>query len=288
MSPQPIRIDYLPDVKDPVLIAGFDGWGNALDVSKAMISFLIRKLNAQPFATINADLFYRFDESRPFVDIQEGHLKGLSLPGGSFFAASSGDDQRSIVLLRAMEPQLRWVAFAEALLSLCETLGIGTIITIGSMYDSVLHTDRIISGLASSEAVLQRLVEKGVIPINYHGPSAIHSTIHSEALKRGLACLSLWCHCPYYLQGATHFGLLSELSTLLSDLGGFELDSRELEESWKELTRQINELLEKNPELQAMINEIRKAKVRGSWEHVKEGVKKDDKVIYLTDFLKPK
>ena len=288
MSPQPIRIDYLPDLKDPLLIAGFDGWGNALDVSKAMISLLIRKLDAQPFATINADLFYRFDESRPFVEIQEGHLKGLSLPGGSFFAAGPRDDQKAIVLLGAMEPQLRWITFAEALISLCETLKIRTIITIGSMYDSVLHTDRIISGIASSEAALQELIKKGVIPINYHGPSAIHSTIHSEALKRGLSCLSLWCHCPYYLQGATHFGLLSELSMLLSDLGGFKLDSRELEESWKELARQINGLLEKNPELQAMIQEIRKAKVRGSWEHVKEGVKKDDKIIYLTDFLKPK
>jgi proteasome assembly chaperone (PAC2) family protein len=288
MSLQPIRIDYLPELKDPLLIAGFDGWGNALDVSKGMISFLIRKLEAQPFATINADLFYRFDEARPFVDIQDGHLKGLSLPGGAFFAASPGDDQRSIVLLRAMEPHLRWTAFAEALLSLCDTLGIRTMITIGSMYDSVLHTDRIISGVASSEALLQRLVEKGVIPINYHGPSAIHSTLHSGALKRGLACLSLWCHCPYYLQGATHFGLLSELCMLVSDLGGFKLDSRELEESWKELSKEINGLLDKNPELQSMIHEIRKAKVRGSWEHVREGIKKDDKVIYLTDFLKPK
>jgi proteasome assembly chaperone (PAC2) family protein len=288
MSDQPIRIDYLPQVKDPLLIAGFDGWGNALDVSKAMISFIIRKLEAQAFATINADLFYRYDESRPFVDIQEGRLKGLSLPGGAFFVAAPRDDQRSIVLLRAMEPQLRWTAFAEALLGLCETLGIRTMITIGSMYDSVLHTDRIISGVASSDALLQRLVEKGVIPINYHGPSAIHSTLHSGALRRGLACLSLWCHCPYYLQGATHFGLLSELSMLLSDLGGFTLDSRELEESWKELTKQISGLLEKNPELQSMIQEIRKEKVRGSWENVKQGVKRGDKVIYLTDFLKTK
>jgi proteasome assembly chaperone (PAC2) family protein len=287
MEPQPIRIDYLPELKDPLLIAGFDGWGNALDVSKAMISFLVRKLDAKPFATINPDLFYRYDESRPFVDIQDGQLKGLSLPGGAFFASPSGD-QRSIVLLRAMEPQLRWTAFSEALLSLCDTLGIRMMMTIGSMYDSVLHTDRVVSGVASSEALLQKLVEKGVIPINYHGPSAIHSTLHSEALKRNLACFSLWCHCPYYLQGATHFGLLSELSMLISDLGGFELDTRELEDSWKELSKQINGLLEKNPELQSMIHELRKAKVRGSWEHVREGVKKDDKVIYLTDFLKPK
>jgi len=288
MNLQPIRIDYLPEVKDPLLIAGFDGWGNALDVSKAMVSFLIRKLEAQPFATLNPDLFYRYDESRPVVNIQDGQLKGLSPPGGAFFVTSPGIDQRSLVLLRATEPQLCWSAFAEALVSLCNTLGITSMITIGSMYDSVLHTDRIISGVASSEALLKRLLDKGVALINYHGPSAIHSTLHSAALKRGVACLSLWCHCPYYLQGATHFGLLSELSVLIADLGGFELDSRELEDSWKELNKQITGLLEKNPELQSMIQEIRKAKVRGSWELMKNGVKKDDKVIYLTDFLKPK
>ncbi|MBW2028090.1 MAG: hypothetical protein JRH06_03085 [Deltaproteobacteria bacterium] len=69
MSQDAFEIEFMPEFKAPVLIAGFDGWGNALDVSRGMVDYLANKLGALPFARINPDLFYRFDEERPVVDI---------------------------------------------------------------------------------------------------------------------------------------------------------------------------------------------------------------------------
>ena len=43
------------------------------------------------------------------------------------------------------------------------------------------------------------------------------------------------------------------------------------------------EIIDKNPELQGMINDLRRAKVKGSWDTVK----KDEKIIHLKDFLEP-
>ena len=108
------------------------------------------------------------------------------------------------------------------------------------------------------------------------------------AQKQGLLAVSLWCHCPYYLQGTTHYGLLSQLAGLLSSIGDFSLDTGELDALWKELNRQIQGLIDKTPELQGVINELRKAKVRGSWASMKGSTKRDEKVIQLEDFLKPK
>ena len=287
MKNQGIYIKELPKLRDTILIAGFDGWGNALDLSRAMISYLIRKLDAEYFAKINPDLFYRYDETRPIVNIKQGALKSVSPPGGSLYAARTGSEERDLVLLRANEPNLRWLYFVNELFSLCEKLDIKTVITLGSMYDNVLHTDRIISAITSEEDLFSKLEQWNVIPIDYHGPSAIHSLIQSEGIKRGFQCISLWCHCPYYLQGTTHFGLLSQLASLLTFIGGFGLDTQELDTSWKELNRQIQGLIEKNPELQTMINELRKAKVRGSWASLKESAGKSSKVISLEDFLKP-
>jgi len=87
MKEEGIYIEQVPDLKEPILIAGFDGWGNALDISKAMVSYLIHKLKAKSFATINPDPFYRFDECRPEVEIKKGTLINLSPPGGSFYYA---------------------------------------------------------------------------------------------------------------------------------------------------------------------------------------------------------
>jgi proteasome assembly chaperone (PAC2) family protein len=195
----------------------------------------------------------------------------------------SGD----VVILRADEPNLRWFQFVDELFDLCEKLGIETLITLGSMYDNVLHTDRVISGLSSTEIISQKLKEKNVSTVSYQGPSAIHSLINSEGRKRGTTCISLWSHCPYYLQGATHFGLLSHLGALLADLGGFPLDTHELNESWQELNEQIQKLIDVSPELQSAIQELRKQKVKGSWANMKTSLKKDDKVINLKDFLDP-
>lgn len=284
MFEETIQIQQMPELIDPILVAGFDGWGNALDISRGMVDYLIRKMKAERFGKINPDLFYRFDENRPLVEIENGLLKSIFPPGGFFYATKTAHATRDLIILRATEPHLRWFHFVDAILSLCQMSGVKTIISLGSMYDNVLHTDTVISALASSEELLTKLKTQNVNTINYKGPSAIHSTIHSEAKKRGFECISLWCHCPYYLQGTTHFGLLSHLASLLSSWGGFELDTEDLDTTWKNLSKQIQEIIDKNPELQGMINDLRKAKVKGSWDMAR----KHDKVIHLEDFLKTK
>ncbi len=263
---------------------GFEGWGNALDISRGMVNYLIGKLKAKIFAKIDSDLFYRFDENRPVVKIQGGLLEDLSPPGGFFYAAERLLAGRDIVLLKATEPTLRWFQFTDALVSLCKKMGVRTIFSIGSMYDNVLHTDTVISALVSSKELLHRLKGKNVMTVSYEGPGAIHSLIQKASQKKGIECISLWCHCPYYLQGTTHFGLLSHLGSLLGSLGGFKFDGTELETTWKELSKEIQEVIDKNPELQGMIHDLRKAKIKGSWDTARKG----DKVIHLEDFMKPR
>jgi predicted ATP-grasp superfamily ATP-dependent carboligase len=253
-----------------------------------MIAYLVRKLKARPFARINPDLFYRYDENRPLVNIRKGDLKSLKPPGGSFHTARTEPEAIDVVLLKAYEPSLSWYTFTDALFSLCRDVGIDTIITLGSMYDNVLHSDRFVSGLASTPELFDRMKQRNVTPVSYQGPSAIHSVIQAESTKKGFKCASLWCHCPYYLQGVTHFGLMSHLASLLAFLGQFSVDTTDLEKNWEDLNSQIQELIKTSPEITAVINRLRKAKVRGSWERMKSAAKNDDKVINLKDFLEPK
>ena len=131
------------------------------------------------------------------------------------------------------------------------------------------------------------LRQKGINSVSYEGPSAIHSVIHAEGLKRNYACISLWCHCPVYLQGTTHFGILAHLGKLLASLGGFEINTEDLEVSWEKSKTQIENLIDNNAELQAVVNELRKAKTRGS-DTAMKGAVKDEKIINIQDFLQPK
>ena len=86
MKEQGIHIEQLPAQRHSLLITCFDGWGNALDVSRAMASFLIRKLEANYFARINPEPFYRYDENGE-VEREDYYLKG-ALERSRVYAAS--------------------------------------------------------------------------------------------------------------------------------------------------------------------------------------------------------
>jgi len=283
-----IHIKELPQLANPVLIAGFDGWGNALNISNGMAAYLIRKLKAEPFADLDPDIFYRYDEQRPVVNIEAGILNSLTSPGGSFYAAETGAGQNGVVILKANEPNLQWFGFVDLLFSLCRKLEVQTIITLGSMYDNVLHTDRIVSGIASTPEKLSQLKQMRINAISYQGPSAIHSIIQSEGSQKGFECISLWSHCPYYLQGTTHFGILSYLGQLIAGIANFKLDTLDLDANWQKLEKQIGELIENNRELQTLISNLRKEKVKGSAAGLRGAAKSDEKVINLQDFLDSK
>ena len=287
MTETGIEIEMLPDLRHPILVAGFDGWGNAMGVSSGIADYLIQKLQARYFGQLNADLFFRYDHSRPLVTIANGSLKSLMPPSGKFYFASEEKSATDLIILKSEEPALRWNQFADDLFNLGHKLGVALVVTIGSMYDNVLHSDRIVSGIASNDSLSAMLKETNIIPIQYQGPSAVHSVLQIEGQKRRFGCMSLWAHCPYYLQGTIHYGMLATVSSLLATLGSFELNVTDLENRWHKLDQQIQKLIGDKPELREMIQKLRKDKKTGAVTDGKP-MHKDDKVISLMDFLEPK
>ncbi|MBN1849260.1 MAG: PAC2 family protein [Deltaproteobacteria bacterium] len=284
MEMENIELKYLPELEAPLLIAGFEGWGNALEVSRGMINYLIQKLEAKEFGRIKAEPFYSFESKRPTVEIKDGIVKGIAHPSTFLYVIGKEQAGRDLILLKGIEPSMQWFQYTDCILSLCKKLGVQTLVSIGGMYDHILHTDTIISVVASDENLLESLKEKKAYTITYKGLSSIHSTLHAEAKKQGFRCVAMYCHCPYYLQGTTHFGLLSYAGDFLADWAGFSLDTDDLAVSWKSISKQIQDEIDKNPELQNMVNDIRKAKIQG----VLESAPKYDNVIQLQDFFKPR
>lgn len=277
-------IEQTPEVTHPVVIIGFEGWANGGNLAVGMIDYLIKKFGATRFAKIDPNNFYRFDDARPIVKVEGGHLKEVLPPEAAFYSAQDKETGVDLVLFKANEPHLRWFSFVEVVLSLCKQLGVKLIISLGGLQDSVVHTDAIISGFASSEQLLERLKQVQVNLAEYEGPGAIHSLIFQQGKGMGIEGISLWGHCPFYLQG-THLRLLSRMATVLADLGGFHVDTGELEKGWTQLARSIQRFIDGNPELQRAIKEIMKSKTPSE---LRRPERKDGKVIYLDDFFKPK
>jgi proteasome assembly chaperone (PAC2) family protein len=284
MNTENIELQYLPELEDGLLIAGFDGWGNALEVSRGIIDYLVQKLGAEPFGKIKSEPFLSFESKRPIVEIEDGIVKGIEHPTNLLYKVGKDQVGRDLILLKGIEPSLQWFKYTDSILSLCRKMGVKIIVSIGGMYDHILHSDTMISVVASNQKLLETLKEKKAYTINYKGPSSIHSTLHAEAKRQGFECVAMYCHCPYYLQGTTHFGLLSYAGAFLAEWAGFDLDTEELAVTWKNISKQIQDEIDKNPELQDMVNDIRKAKIQG----VLDANPKYNNVIQLKDFLKPR
>ena len=63
-------------------------------------------------------------------------------------------------------------------------------------------------------------------------------------------------------------------------------DTQDFETRWKAIISRIGDIIENSGEPQAKIDNIRKAKVRGTWQDLNKSTK-SEKVIDLTDLLPP-
>ncbi|MBR9985021.1 MAG: PAC2 family protein [Desulfosarcina sp.] len=287
MEYQTFRLETLPELAAPVFIIGFRGWGNALEVSAGTAAYLVETLQAVSFGHIESDHCYRYDETRPVVKIEAGVMKSITPPGGSFFAIETHPGEKDLVVLIADEPNLNWYRFSRELVDLAHRLKATEVITLGSMFDNVLHTDRIISAVTAGSDVEGLVVRHRVIPINYHGPSAIHTVILEACRKRAVAGASLWGHCPAYLQGITHHGMMLQLVRLLADMASFSVKTEALEAGWEALEIQIQKLMTDNPKLREVMDQVRKEKREGAMQDLGQNGNEQGKVINLKDFLDP-
>jgi proteasome assembly chaperone (PAC2) family protein len=287
MDYQTFRLETLPTLSTPVFIIGFRGWGNALEVSAGTAAYLADTLQAVSIGHIDPDACYRYDENRPVVNIETGDMKSITPPGGSFFAITTKPGENDLVVLIADEPSLNWYRFSGELVDLAHQLGAPGVITLGSMFDNVLHTDRIISAVTTGSGFEGAVGRHRVIPINYHGPSAIHTIILEACRKRAVAGASLWGHCPVYLQGITHHGMMLQMIRVLSDMASFSSTTEALEASWEALEIQIRKLISDNPKLVGIMDQIRKKKREGAMQNLGQNGKEQGKVINLQDFLDP-
>jgi proteasome assembly chaperone (PAC2) family protein len=287
MEYQTFRLETMPVLTTPVFIIGLRGWGNALEVSAGTADYLVETLNAVSIGHIDPDTCYRYDDSRPVVRIETGEMKSITPPGGNLFAISTQPGENDLVILIADEPSLNWYQFSRELVDLARQLGTPGVITLGSMFDNVLHTDRIISAVTTGSDFQGVVSRHRLIPVNYHGPSAIHTIILEACRKRAVAGANLWGHCPAYLQGVTHHGLMLQLVRMLADMASFSVPTMALEARWEALEIQIQKLITDNPKLEGIIDQIRKKKRQGAMQNLGQPGKEPGKVINLQDFLDP-
>ena len=103
-----LKVDAQPGLKAPVVVCAFSGWNDAASAATNAARFIVRRLGARKFATIDAEPFYDFKEQRPSVRITARGDREVNWPSNDFFYARNPTGPHDVVIFIGTEPALRW------------------------------------------------------------------------------------------------------------------------------------------------------------------------------------
>ncbi|MDX6217683.1 MAG: hypothetical protein QOG99_3267 [Frankiales bacterium] len=187
----------MTELRSPVLVCAFEGWNDAGDAATDAVEHLIDVWEGEEVASIDPDDFYDFQVNRPIVSLEDGLTRKITWPTTHFYVARVASAERDLVLVRGIEPNMRWRGFCEEVLRQADELGVSEIVTLGALLADSPHTRPVpVSGTSSDPELAGRL---GLEHSRYEGPTGIVGVLQEACVAAGLPAVSFWAAVPHYV-----------------------------------------------------------------------------------------
>jgi proteasome assembly chaperone (PAC2) family protein len=191
------ELENWPELKDPVLVAAFEGWNDAGDAATGAIEYLELTWQATPLAAIDPDDYYDFQVNRPTVSQVNGVTRRVSWPTTRLSVCRPAGADFDLVLVRGIEPNMRWRSFCEELLDMMRELGVRTAVTLGALLADTPHTRPTpVTGTSYDAASATRF---GLEQSRYEGPTGIVGVLQEACVLAGIPAISFWAAVPHYV-----------------------------------------------------------------------------------------
>jgi len=248
------EFDGLPVLRSPVAIAAFEGWNDAADASTAVVEHLEQVWDARPVAELDPEEFYDFQVSRPTVTMAEGETRRIEWPGTRFLAASPPGADSDVVLIRGIEPSMRWRTFCEQVLEICHSLEVNRIVLLGALLADVPYTRPLpISGSASVPDAAQRY---RLTPTRYDGPTGIVGVLHEACTRAEVDAVSFWVHVPHYANNPPCPKATLALLHRVEEVLDLPVPTADLAEEAAEWEQRVRTAAEQDAELGEYVREL--------------------------------
>lgn len=235
------------------MIIAFSGWNDAGNAASSAAEYLEQVWSAAPFATIDAEEFFDFTTIRPSIELTPSGSRRISWPSTTFAFAEGALEGRDLIVVRGVEPQLKWRTFTNTVLGVAEDMGVSMIVTFGALLADVPHTrPTVVYGSSSGGAPGLENLEQS----SYEGPTGIIGVLHSACAVQAIPYASLWAAVPTYVPGAVSPKAALALLKRLRDLLGAEFETDELQNDAQEYVRQVDSYVEEDPETVEFIGEL--------------------------------
>jgi len=247
------------------MVIAFSGWNDAAEAATGAASHLLGCWTDPSFdvvpeliADVDPEEFYDFQVNRPMIEVDESLVRNLTWPGTQIFALRTPSLENDFVVVRGVEPSMKWKTFTSDLLDLADDLEVEIVITIGSMLADTPHTRPItVSGSGAHPDIANRL---GVEISKYEGPTGVLGVIQDACVRRGIDAISLWAAVPHYASNSPSPKAIMALINSLEDFLDISIPQGDLHEQSADWELEVTEMAKEDSDVAEYVKALEESK----------------------------
>lgn len=245
-----VEFEGRPRLRAPLMVAAFRGWNDAGGAASLAAGFLRSVTDSERCAVIDCEPFVDYQQSRPMVSLNEDGGRKLEWPVTELWAAPAHD----LLVLVGTEPNLRWRAYAETVVSVAERFDVRMVVTLGALLADTPHTRPV---PVSATATDSELVQRHRLPAStYEGPTGIVGVLHDLCGRSGVSSASLWAATPHYVSATPNPQAAVALLERLGDLVGTPRPTRDLEMAASEYALRVASAIADDPDMAGYVEQL--------------------------------
>ncbi|MET8535492.1 PAC2 family protein [Streptomyces sp. NPDC005065] len=253
-----IELEGVPELIDPVMVAAFEGWNDAGDAASTAVAHLDREWKGEVFAALDAEDYYDFQVNRPTVWL-DGGVRKITWPTTRLSVVRVGGDKpRDLVLVRGIEPSMRWRSFCNELLGFAHELGVEMVVVLGALLGDTPHTRPVPVSGVTSDPDLARTMD--LEETRYEGPTGIVGILQEACTHAGVPAVSLWAAVPHYVSQPPNPKATMALLNRLEDLIGLRIPLGELPEDARAWQLGVDQLAAEDSEVAEYVQTLEEAR----------------------------
>ncbi len=248
------------------MIAGFNQWANAGNVSTGIPEYLIEKLNARKVGHIRRDDFYIFQLPgshfmfRPPVKYVEGYEEDYQEEPINVFHYTE-ISEKGLIIFIGTEPNQHEDVYVNTLLDGAKELGVKRIIVPAGVGGEVpFDRERRIGCTYSLKQMQKELNNYALTFPNYNRNATLGMVINHSSKERGIESVRMSARTPSYqipLEIPTDKRAMYDILRRIRYMFGINLDLSDLEKESKKQISDFENALKRlymgNPELESQI-----------------------------------
>ncbi|MFT4081747.1 MAG: PAC2 family protein [Nocardioides sp.] len=253
-----IEIEEIRELVDPVVIAAFEGWNDAAEAASGAVDHLMEVWDATVVARLDPEDFYDYQVNRPTVGVSPQGHRELTWPGTQIAVCSPPDLDRDIILVRGIEPNMRWRQFVAEILAGVDDLGGQLVVTLGALLADTPHTRPIsVSGTATEPELVDRLQ---LDESNYEGPTGIVGVLQDACVRLDIPAVSYWAAVPHYVAQPPCPKATLALVNRLEELLQCAIPLRDLPDDARAWERGVDELAGEDEDIADYVRSLEEAR----------------------------